>query len=234
MSKTVLITGASSGIGLAISTKCLILGYTVIGLGRDFSRCPEHVNFQRYELDFANLDELPARLQQINERHRFIDALICCAGGGRFGSLEEFSYAQIRQLMDVNFTSQAYVVRAFITGMKKHGAGNIIFIGSDAALSGTKKGTIYCASKFALRGLSQALREECARSGIAVSIIHPGMVNSPFYDKLSFAPGADPSNYVLPEDVAESVALVLAMRPGSVVDEIVLTPQKKVIRFKED
>ena len=124
------------------------------------------------------------------------------------------------------------MVRQFLPALKKADGGNIIFIGSDAALSGGRKGAVYCASKFALRGFAQALREECARSEVAVSIIQPGMVKTPFYDELGFEPGPDPMNHIMPEDVADAIMMILAMRAGTVVDELVLTPQKKVIRFK--
>ena len=109
--------------------------------------------------------------------------------------------------------------------------GNLVFIGSEAALQGKRKGAIYCASKFALRGFAQALRQECSRSGVAVSLINPGMVQTPFFDRLDFAPGGDETNYILPQDVAQSVAMVLASRAGTVFDEIHLTPLKHVVQF---
>ena len=65
--------------------------------------------------------------------------------------------------------------------MKKIGKGDVIFIGSEAALNGSRKGTIYCASKFALRGFAQALRDECSKSSIRVTIINPGMVKTGFF-----------------------------------------------------
>ena len=230
--KTILVTGASSGIGRAITTLLLDQGYRVTGLARDFSKFPCHdKHFTAVTMDLSDLDSLPARLHEIIRKQPAIDGVVCCAGSGRFGSLEEFSCAQIRSLLDLNLTSQICLVRTLLPGMKQRGSGNIIFMGSEAALAGGKRGAIYSAAKFGLRGLAQALRQECAASGLRISIINPGMVKTGFFDELDFRPGETSDNYILPEDVARAVLLILEAREGTVVDEINLSPQKKVIRF---
>lgn len=232
--RTILVTGASRGIGKAISQRLAAEGNAVIGLARDFSSfgpLPEGMSAEA--LDLADLGVLPGALKRLQRAHAGVDAIICNAGRGEFGSLEEFSYQQISALMNLNFVSHAYLLKAFLPAMKKNKRqrGDVVFIGSEAALAGARKGAVYCASKAALRGFAQALREECARSHIHVSIINPGMVRSDFFRGLSFAPGDAPENAILPEEVAETVAQVLAMRAGVVVDEINLSPLKKVIRF---
>ena len=230
--KNIIVSGASSGIGRAISTRLLQQGYRVTGLARDFSKFPcDDQQFTPVPMDLSDLDELPARLDTLINKDSIADGLICCAGSGRFGSLEEFSPAQIRELLDLNLTSQLYLVRALLPGMKQRGSGNIVFMGSEAALAGGKRGAVYSAAKFGLRGLAQALRQECAASGLRVSIINPGMVKTEFFNELDFRPGAATDNYILPEDVALAVQLVLEAREGTVFDEINLSPQKKVIRF---
>ncbi|NOU44887.1 MAG: SDR family NAD(P)-dependent oxidoreductase, partial [Methyloglobulus sp.] len=92
--------------------------------------------------------------------------------------------------------------------------------------------SIYCASKFALRGFTQALREECSKDQIRVCLVNPGMVLSPFFDRLTFAPGDDDSNYLIPEDVAEAVSYVINSRAEMIVDEINLNPASKVVKKK--
>jgi NADP-dependent 3-hydroxy acid dehydrogenase YdfG len=232
--KTAVVSGASSGIGLAITKKLLAMDFRVSGIGRDFSRvAPDSAHFTPWQIDLAVLDQLPAQLKRLTGTLETLDTVVCCAGRGIFGGLEEFSYEQIRQLVDLNFTSQVYLVRALLPLLKRRKQGNVIFIGSESALSGGPKGAVYSGTKFALRGLAQALRQECASSGVAVTIINPGMVRSPFFDTLHFQPGADEANYLLPEDVAECVAMVLASRAGTVMDEINLSPQKKVIQFRK-
>ena len=230
--KTVLITGASSGIGLAISKKLLTEGHTVIGMARNFDKSAlTHDHFHKVIVDFSDLETLPDKLRQVVNDFPIIDTVVCCAGKGQFGSLEEFSYQQMQSLMELNFLSQAYVSKAVLPVMKKIGKGDVIFIGSEAALNGSRKGTIYCASKFALRGFAQALRDECSKSSIRVTIINPGMVKTGFFNELDFEPGDDEANFIEADDVAHTVSMVMSARIGTVFDEINLSPQKKVVRF---
>lgn len=231
--KKILISGASSGIGSATAERLLHDGHRVIGIARDFSKfqCDEQ-HFTPLKIDLSDLDTLPQQLQTIAKEHPDIDAIICCAGRGLFGSLEEFSYQQMRELIELNFTSQAYITRALLPTLKQRGAGKLIFIGSEAALRGSRKGSIYCASKFALRGLAQALRDECSKSGVAVSIINPGMVKTAFFEQLTFTHGGEEENYLLPEDVADAIALIVNARNSSVLDEINLSPLKNVMQPK--
>lgn len=231
---TIVVTGASSGIGRATASLLLAHGYRVIGIARDFSKCDFDSNgITTIELDLSRLDKLPFHLGDLIRNQPSITGLVCCAGSGRFGSLEEFSFEQIRELIDLNLTSQVYAVRALLPAMKRRQTGNIILIGSEAALAGGKRGAVYSASKFGLRGLAQSLRQECASSGIRVSLINPGMVKTGFFDDLDFRPGDADDNYILPEDVAAVVLEVLETRSGTVIDEINMSPGKKVIHFKK-
>ena len=233
MQRTIILTGASSGIGREIATQLLDAGHQIIGLARDFSKQPLHSdNFQAVSMDFADIVACQTHLKDLSKTITNVTDIICCAGIGRFGSLEEFSFDQMKLIMEVNFLSQAYVVRAFLPQLKQQGRGNIVFVGSEAALAGARRGTVYCASKFALRGFAQALREECSGSGIRVSIVNPGMVNTPFFKELDFSPGESPENYIEAADVAAAIVWILNSRVETVIDEINLSPLKKVIAKK--
>jgi NADP-dependent 3-hydroxy acid dehydrogenase YdfG len=120
--KTALVTGASSGIGEAISAELLEDGYRVIGIARDFGKsCLDHEQFLPLSVDLSQLHTLPDRLEKLARDEPNIDSVICCAGSGRFGSLEEFSYAQISALLDLNLTSQIFLARALLPAMKRRG-----------------------------------------------------------------------------------------------------------------
>jgi short-subunit dehydrogenase len=230
----IVVTGASSGIGRSTTKLLLERGYQVIGLARDFSGLSVNQSlFRPVEIDLSQLNSLPARLESITAGMEGISGVVCCAGGGRFGSLEEFSYAQIRSMIELNLTSQIYLVRALLPDMKRQGRGKIIFLGSEAALAGGKRGAVYSAAKFGLRGLAQSLRQECATSGIHVTIINPGMVRTEFFETLDFQPGEEDTNYILPEDIAAAVLNILETRNGTVIDEINMSPLKKVIRSRK-
>lgn len=231
--RTLLLTGASRGIGLAIARRLLEDGHKVIGLARDFSNSDltKHPQFSAEAVDLGDLTALPAFLQELVRRHPDIDGALLNAGRGRFGSLEELSYSQIGALMDLNFTAQAFVTRALLPGFKRRGGGDLLFIGSEAALWGGRRGAVYAASKAALRAFARALREESARSGVRVGVINPGLVRTGFYDDQPFAPGDAPEHAIEPEEVAAAVALILDYRSGVVIDELNLTPLKKVLKL---
>ncbi len=232
--RNVLVTGASSGIGRAIARNLLQQGHHVIGVSRDGGKFIRHMeNFSPVQLDLSQLNDLPQKLRELEQAFPEIDAVVFCAGMGQFGSVEEFSYAQIEGLMTINFTSQAFLTRALLPALKRKERSDLIFIGSEAALKGSRKGAVYCASKFAVRGFTQALREECGKSNVRVCLINPGMVKTAFFEPLSFEPGDDDSNFIEPEDVAEAVSYVLNSRAQIVVDEINLSPLNKVVKFKK-
>jgi 3-hydroxy acid dehydrogenase/malonic semialdehyde reductase len=234
LKRTVLVTGASSGIGRAIAKNLLLQGHHVIGISRDPGKfVRERDGFTPMQMDLSRLDELPGQTREILKQFPELDAVIFSAGLGQFGSLEEFSYAQIEYLMTVNFTSQVFLTRALLPMLKRKSQSDLIYIGSEAALKGARKGSIYCASKFALRGFTQALREESAKSGARICLINPGMVKTEFFEQLSFEPGDDESNFVLPGDVAEAVSYVLNSRNRIIIDEINLSPLNKVVKFKK-
>jgi short-subunit dehydrogenase len=170
--RIVLVTGASSGIGRAIAKQLLQQGHHVIGVSRNIQQFTHPLdNFSTVQLDLSQLKQLPAALRELAKNYPDIDAVIFSAGIGQFGSLEEFSYPQIETLMTVNFTSQVFLTRALLPQLKRKQRVDLIYIGSEAALKGSRKGAMYCASKFALRGFTQALREECSKSGVRYPVI---------------------------------------------------------------
>lgn len=234
LKRTILVTGASSGIGCAIAKHFLHQGHTVIGTSRDSKKFKTtHHNFSFIEIDFSQLETISTKIKQLEKDFPELDAVVFSAGYGQFGSLEQFSFNQIEQMMIVNFTSQVFITRTLIPSLKRKKLCNLIYIGSEAALKGTRKGSIYCASKFALRGFTQALRDECSTSSVRVSLINPGMVNTAFFDTLPFQPGDNPNHALQPEDIAETVSYILNASKYSIIDEINLNPANKVINFKK-
>ena len=228
--RKLLVTGCSRGIGLAITRRLLADGHRVVGISRARPEI-EAAGFTHVHLDLSDLDELPDALRALSKTHPDIDGLILNAGFGRFGSLEQFSSIQIRQLIDLNLTSQVLVAREFLPKLKQRDSGDMVFVGSESALKGGRYGAVYSATKFGIRGLVQALQEECSPSGVRVGIVNPGMVNTSFFDALDFQPGDEPDQHLVADDIVAAILLMLEARPGAVVQEINLQPQKRVIRF---
>jgi NADP-dependent 3-hydroxy acid dehydrogenase YdfG len=232
---SVLVTGASSGIGLAITRQLLECGFTVFGIARDFSKADiSHAGFHGAELDLASADAiqtgLPPLLKSLDEPLR---AVVNNAGIGKMGYLEQLSVADIQSVLAVNLLSHILISRLCLPVMKQQSVlSDLIFVGSEAALTGGKEGSVYCASKFGLRGFAQSLRLECAKSEVRVSLINPGAVRTAFFDDLHFEPGDREENAIHPEDVAAMVLSILSMRGGTVVDEINLSPHKRVWQSK--
>ncbi len=226
----IVISGSSSGIGLAMTREMLGRGYAVLGLVRNASiDVVQHPDYRQQQVDMADSNELQSVIAEILKTLADpVRALVNNAGIGRMGYLEQLSVSDLRLVMDTNFLSHAIVTRAFLPLLKRQGYGDIVFIGSEAALSGSRQGSIYCASKFAIRGFAQALREECGKSNVRISLINPGAVRTPFFHDLHFEPGEGEDNAIAPEDVANALAMVLEARPGTVLDEINLSPLNQV------
>lgn len=230
--KTALVTGASSGIGLAITRQLLEQQCHVVGIARDFSKTGvESELFESYTVDLADLNNA-AKLLRTLCRHYCFDYFIHSAGSGLFGSIEQFSVQQIDDYMRSNLGSALTLSREIVPHMRRRQSGRIIFIGSESALTAGKKGALYSAAKFGLRGLAQSLREDCSRDGIGVSMINPGMVRTPFFDQQTFSPAKGADNALQPEDIAQLVLHILYSNPNMVVDEINLSPRNKSIDFK--
>lgn len=235
--ETALVAGVTGGIGAAIVSSLVAEGCRVTGLGRSRPTEPGPVSADHgcdgfIELDFEDLAQLEQRLDTVVRKRPPPDALVLAAGFGRFGSIEQFSAAQIRQMIDVNLTSQLLLLRTIVPAMKRRGSGRIVVIGSESALQGRRYGSIYSATKFAMRGAVQALRQECAGRNVHLTIVNPGMVRTGFFDALDFEPASGSMHALDADDVAAAVVLALRARDGACVDEINLSPLQNVVSQK--
>ena len=228
---TALVTGASSGIGLATARRLLAENWRVIGISRRGAVAElDSPAFEPVALDLADAAATAAAIDGLQAEHEF-DCLVHAAGAGRFGSIEQFSVTQIESAIALNLTSALVIARGLLPAMRRRRRGQLLFIGSEAALSPGRKGAVYSAAKFGLRGFCFALRDDCAADGLRVSLINPGMVRSPFFDQLGFAPGAAAENAITVEDLADLIWQVLNTSADIVVDEINLSPRVKSIDF---
>ncbi len=225
----ILITGTSSGIGQNLAEDLLQQGQNIVGISRNTVEFTG--NYQHYNLDLKDLSE--QHLKILAKEQADLDVLILNAGYGEFKELEQFSREQIFAMFQVNILSNILLVKELLPKLRNRKNAKIIFIGSEAAKRGAKKGTIYAATKFALQGFAESLRQEVASSNLAVTIINPGMVKTKFYEKLFFAPGKSVENSIKAADLSKIINLTIALENNLVLDEINLSPMKKNIFFKK-
>ncbi len=224
-----LVTGASSGIGLAVARSLLDRGDEVLALSRTAGPLAGHQGFRHRAVDLADHGAVRDAAAELQGGSGLAGAVLS-AGAGRFGGLEEFAPEQIVRLVELNLTSAMLLTAAILPGLKRAGGGSVVFIGSETALAGGRYGAVYAATKGGIASFARALRLETARSGLRVSVVNPGMVRSGFFDGLAFEPGPDPDNAVAVSAVAGAVCSVIDAPPGTVVDEINLSPQKTVVQ----
>ena len=175
------ITGASSGFGLALAEAALKRGDEAVVCARrraalDSLASPYGKSALTIELDVTDPD---ARLRSVNaalERFGRIDVLANTAGRGSLGAAEEISPEQLREQMEVNFFAAVEMTRAVLPTMRAQRSGRILQLTSIGGLVSIGGFGPYCASKFALEGWSQALRDEVKPLGIGVTIVAPGDV----------------------------------------------------------
>ncbi len=225
-----IVTGASAGIGLAVSERLAGEGWDVVGVARRFTGEAVAPFARTLSVDLARADGVDSFARSLAAEERGVDAVISCAGVGRFAPLESLAIDDLRHVVDLNLIAPMILARAFVPLFKTRRRGDFVFIGSEAAHIAGPRGTAYCASKFGLRGFVQSLRIECAARGVRVSLINPGMTDTAFYEGQAFVPGSEDHQHLRAADCAGAVALVLNAPPGTVYDEINLSPRTRVIR----
>ncbi|RFU49122.1 SDR family NAD(P)-dependent oxidoreductase [Paraburkholderia sp. DHOC27] len=175
-----LVTGASSGMGKDFALRLIHEGYTVYGAARRVERMKEIVMAGGLTLALDVTDDqsmVDAVARIINEQGR-IDVLINNAGYGQFGALEEVPIAEGRRQIETNLMGVARLTQLCLPHMREQGGGRIINISSIGGKLATPLGSWYHASKYALEGLSDSLRNEVRAFGISVVVIEPGGVES--------------------------------------------------------
>lgn len=171
-----LITGISSGIGKALAEAVLQRGDTVIGTVRkpqqvdEFSAMAPGRAFA-CQLDLTDREAVRPVITRAIEAAGGVDVVANCAGYGLAGALEEVSDAELRHQMETNFFGMLEVTQAALPFMRKQRRGHVFNVSSTSGILGYPGLSIYCASKFALEGLSDALSVEVAHLGIRVTIV---------------------------------------------------------------
>jgi NADP-dependent 3-hydroxy acid dehydrogenase YdfG len=209
--KIAVVTGANKGIGLESVKQLLEKGAIVFGICR--SGCAiEHDNYTCLKADVGNLDQVNAAMAMVLETNGKVDVLINNAGLGYFGKCDELEVEKWQEMFSTNVNGIFYFTRLVLPGMKAQGFGHIVNIASTAGLEGYQQTSGYCATKFAVRGFSDALYKEVRDYGVKVTCVYPGSTKTDFFRHHG---GIEPhDNMLMPEDLAAQIIYALESPPN--------------------
>lgn len=186
--KTVLITGASSGIGKETAKLFLEKGYKVIATARNIEKMKdlEKLGCSIFSMDVTNEQSVQTAFSQIHSQNKQIDILVNNAGFCQNGFVEELTLTDLKYQFDVNVFGLIRVTQMVLPKMRENRNGHIINIGSVGGDFTSPGAGAYHASKYALESFSDALRQELNSFGIKVSLIKPGGVETAFVDNSKY------------------------------------------------
>lgn len=182
MSKVVLITGCSTGIGCHLAQRLTQVSYTVVATARKVETLDDLTVALKLPLDVTQTESVNQAIALTRQQFGRIDVLINNAGYTMLGALEEVSEEQTQQVFDVNVFGALRMIRAVVPHMREQRSGRIINISSIAGKLSTPVNGTYSATKFALEALSDALHLELAPFGIQVVLVEPGAIKTRFDD----------------------------------------------------
>ena len=195
MTRTWFITGASRGFGALIAQAALDAGDNVVATGRNpeavHKAVGEQPNLLVLPLDVTDEVQAKAAAAAAVERFGGIDILVNNAGYGLLGAVEEATASEIEALYRTNVFGLLHVTRAVLPQMRRQRSGHVINISSVGGYQSGPGFGVYCSTKFAVEGLSEALAGELAPLGIKVTIVEPGYFRTDFLDATSLSVSPD-------------------------------------------
>ncbi len=242
MGKTVMVTGATSGIGEATARLFAANGYNLIITGRRAARLKalkkelkssyENIEILILVFDVRDKRSVEASLGSLHEDFRTIDVLVNNAGlASDMVRIQDGDTGNWDTVIDTNVKGLIYVTRLVSAMMVEQGFGHIVNIGSIAGTEAYENGNIYCATKFAVHGLSAAMRIDLLGTGVKVTEVRPGKVNTEFSlvrfhgDREEADRTYEGYDALTGHDVAETVLWAVERPPHVDINEIVITPK---------
>ena len=234
MSKTILITGASSGIGKDVSKALMKKGYFVIGMARRVEKLNELKNefpgqFTGIELDVTNTEAVIQSRREIQQSHSTIDVLINNAGIGMLGPLSEAPLEDWHTMADVNYKGLLSITHTFLPDLIQS-KGHLINIDSVAGHEVYPESVVYCSTKWAVRALSLGIEKEL-RGKVKVTNISPGPVETEFPNHTNHERKAKEmenyfKNVLTAQDIANSILFAIESPQHVAINELTIRPFK--------
>ena len=224
--KVVVITGAGTGLGASLVKRFADLEYHVCLLGRRKSALKEVVtkhaleNYSVYAMDVSKRGQVSDVFTEILEVHGQIDVLVNNAGVGYFDKAELITDEHIDQMIDINLKGTIYCTQEVIPSMRERDAGTIVNVISTAGLEGKDTEAVYCASKFGVRGFTESLVVEMAKTNIRVLGAYMGGMKTDFWDGIY---ERDSLGHLMdPADVADIIMANALTLTNLNVDQVVI------------
>jgi NAD(P)-dependent dehydrogenase (short-subunit alcohol dehydrogenase family) len=188
----IFVTGASSGIGNSCATFLAKKGTKIYGTCRNTAAYARKADefFEMLPLDLSDAASIAKAADKVFAKEGRVDALVCCAGSGLIGAVEDISMDEAQALMDINFFGTLRTIKAFLPRMREAGKGRIVIVGAIEGLVASPFQPIFSAAEFALEGLAQSLRMEVSRFGIEVGVIELASFRTAFGQRRRMADAA--------------------------------------------
>ncbi|EKN71685.1 short-chain alcohol dehydrogenase [Neobacillus bataviensis LMG 21833] len=188
--KTMIITGAGSGLGKELALLFSLKGYHLLLTGRTLEKLTavkkeiETIGGKAdiLQLDIRNNKDVVNKVKELSRKYT-IFGLVNNAGIGHFGAFTEVTEQQINEMIDTNILGTILMTKAILPMLEQNNDGQIINIISTAGLRGKVNEAVYVASKFAVRGFTESLQKEYEGSGIKFNAVYMGGMNTPFWDE---------------------------------------------------
>lgn len=233
-----IVTGASSGIGAAISARLCKMGYEVFGIGRSFGssfaeQFPDVADNPLFHAVVCDLLDTEKMLKLVRGivAEAGVTLLVNNAGSAYYGLHEELSPKKIQEMVRTDLEVPMILSQQLLRGFKKN-KGCIVNIASVTAQQSNPHGCVYGAVKAGLASFSRSLFDEARKYGVRMAVVSPDMTKTELYRNADFTVGEETESYLLPQDVADAVAYIVEQREGVVVSEVTLRPQYHRIRRK--
>ena len=226
--RVLVITGASTGIGAATARRAVEFGYRVVLAARSEDKLAELAEELGGEeraiaqrCDVTSWEDQQELVKAALDRFGRMDVFLANAGfGAKRGFLEE-TPEQWKSMIDTNVYGAALSIRAALGHFKESGDGHMLLMSSVAGRR-TLPGSLYSATKHAVTAMGEALRAEVADTGIRVTLIEPGMVDTPFFDNA-------PDNALEADDIARAVMYALTQPPHVDINEVLIRPIRQPV-----
>ncbi|HMS27044.1 MAG TPA: SDR family NAD(P)-dependent oxidoreductase [Burkholderiaceae bacterium] len=222
----VLVTGASSGIGFAVAQALALAGADIHGVARKWQQAPP--TWHTHCADLSVESDVKRLAQELQQESKPLNIVVHSAGAFAAGPLADFDINELDKLFAINVRAPFLLTQLLLPQLvQTHG--QIVFINSSAGITSKQGLSGYSATKFAIKSIADALRQEVNAEGVRVMSVYPGKTASPMQEQAHKLLGQayNPSNLMQASDVAQAVLAALTLPPSAEMTDLHIRPMQK-------